>query len=176
MYRHPTGVTPMAVVTKEQSQTKKMNAAELMEQPNSETAKLHAWIRTQSNAPAQRPWFADVSDAVGELATGRVAANQLKMVAHRWRWREIHPYLQRISDIARNAEIKPLETTDRQGILLTNPGLGGRLQITHTNRCFGAGYNRCDIAAAHVHSPNASRTILSAKAGYTNVEGERWQC
>jgi gentisate 1,2-dioxygenase len=166
----------MAVVTKEQSQTKKMNAAELMEQLNSETAKLHAWIRTQANAPAQRPWFADVSDAAGELATGRVAANQLKMVAHRWRWREIHPYLQRISAIARDAEIKPLETTDRQGILLTNPGLGGRLQITNTIRCSVAVYNRGDIAPAHVHSPNASRTILSEKGGYTNVEGERCDC
>ncbi len=166
----------MAVMTKEQSQSKTMNAAELMEQLNSETAKLHAWIRTQANAPAQRPWFADVSDAVGELATGRVAANQLKMVAHRWRWREIHPYLQRISDIARNAEIKPLETTDRQGILLTNPGLGGRLQITNTIRCSVAVYNRGDIAPAHVHSPNASRTILSDKGGYTNVEGERCEC
>jgi gentisate 1,2-dioxygenase len=166
----------MAVMIKEQSQSKTKNAAELLEQLNSETAKLHAWIRTQANAPAQRPWFADVSDAVGELATGRVAANQLKMVAHRWRWREIHPYLQRISEIARNAEIKPLETTDRQGILLTNPGLGGRLQITNTIRCSVAVYNRGDIAPAHVHSPNASRTILSNKGGYTNVEGERCEC
>src|SRR5258708_28201820 len=155
----------MAVVTKEQSQTKKLNAAELMEQLNSETAKLHAWIRTQANAPAQRPWFADISDAVGELATGRVAANQLKMVAHRWRWREIHPYLQRISEIARNAEIKPLETTDRQGILLTNPGLGGPLQITNKIRCSVARYNRGDIAAAHVHRPDAIRTLRSEKGG-----------
>ena len=166
----------MAVMTKEQSQSKTRNAAELLEQLNVETAKLHAWIRTQANAPAQRPWFADVSDAVGELAKGRVAANQLKMVAHRWRWREIHPYLQRISEIARDAEIKPLETTDRQGILLTNPGLGGRLQITNTIRCSVAVYNRGDIAPAHVHSPNASRTILSNKGGYTNVEGERCEC
>ena len=166
----------MAVMTKEQSQSKTRNAAELLEQLNVETAKLHAWIRTQANAPAQRPWFADVSDAVGELAKGRVAANQLKMVAHRWRWREIHPYLQRISEIARDAEIKPLETTDRQGILLTNPGLGGRLQITNTIRCSVAVYNRGDIAPAHVHSPNASRTILSNQGGYTNVEGERCEC
>jgi gentisate 1,2-dioxygenase len=84
----------------------------------------------------------------GELATGRVAANQMKMLAHRWRWREIHPYLQRISEIARDAEIKPIETTDRQGILLTNPGLGGRLQITNTIRCSIAVYNRGDIAPA----------------------------
>jgi len=166
----------MAVITKKQSQSKNLNAAELMEELNSETAKLHAWIRTQANAPAQRPWFVDTGDAGGALATGRVAANQLKMVAHRWRWREIYPYLQRISAIARDAEIKPIETTDRQGILLTNPGLGGRLQITNTIRCSIAVYNHGDIAPAHVHSPNASRTILSNKGGYTNVEGELCEC
>jgi gentisate 1,2-dioxygenase len=166
----------MSVASKVQAQTKKPSAAELMEQLNSETAKLHAWIRTQANAPAQRPWFADMGETGGALATGRVAANQMKMLAHRWRWREIHPYLQRISEIARDAEIKPIETTDRQGILLTNPGLGGRLQITNTIRCSIAVYNHGDIAPAHVHSPNASRTILSEKGGYTNVEGERCEC
>ena len=30
-----------------------------------------------------------------------------------------------------------------------------------------------DVAPAHIHSANASRTILSEKGGYTNVEGER---
>jgi len=154
------------------------SAAELMDQLNTETAKLNAWIRTQANSPAQRPWFADTGGATGtgNLAKGRVAANQMKMQAHRWRWREISPYLFKISEIARNAEVKPLETTDRQGILLTNPGLGGRLQITNTIRCSIAIYNHGDIAPAHVHSPNASRTILSDKGGYTNVEGERCEC
>ena len=106
-----------------------MSAAELMDQLNTETAKLNAWIRTQANSPAQRPWFADTGGATGtgELAKGRVAANQMKMQAHRWRWREISPFLFKISEIARNAEVKPLETTDRQGILLTNPGLVKRM-------------------------------------------------
>jgi gentisate 1,2-dioxygenase len=155
-----------------------VSAAELMDQLNTETAKLNAWIRTQANSPAQRPWFADPGGATGtgELAKGRVAANQMKMQAHRWRWREISPFLFKIAEIARNAEVKPLETTDRQGILLTNPGLGGRLQITNTIRCAIAIYNHGDIAPAHVHSPNASRTILSDKGGYTNVEGERCEC
>jgi gentisate 1,2-dioxygenase len=157
---------------------RKLSAAELMDQLNSETGKLNAWIRTQANSPAQRPWFTDTGGATGsgELAKGRVAANQMKMQAHRWRWREISPYLYRIAEIARSAEEKPLETTDRQGILLTNPGLGGRLQITNTIRCAIAIYNHGDIAPAHVHSPNASRTILSEKGGYTNVEGERCEC
>jgi gentisate 1,2-dioxygenase len=164
----------MSVATKENSS--RLSASEMMDQMNTETAKLHAWIRTQANAPAQRPWFKDTSEAVGTLAKGRVAANQMKMLAHRWRWREINPYLQKIAEIARNADIKPLETTDRQGILLTNPGLGGRLQITNTIRCAIAIYNPGDIAPAHVHSPNASRTILSDRGGYTNVEGERCEC
>jgi len=165
----------MNVVTKPPQGT---NAAELMDQLNTETAKLNAWIRTQANAPAQLPWFADAGgDAgTGNLGKGRVAANQLKMQQHRWRWRELSPYLFKIAEIARNAEIKPIETTDRQGILLTNPGLGGRLQVTNTIRCAIAIYNPGDIAPAHVHSPNASRTILSDKGGYTNVEGERCDC
>ena len=67
----------------------------------------------------------------------------------------------------------PIEFADRQSILLTNPGLNGRLQVTNTIRCAISIYNPGDIAPAHVHSPNASRTILSDKGGYTNVEGER---
>ena len=153
-------------------------AAEMLDQLNTETPKLHVWIRTQANSPAQRPWFADPGGVAGtgDLAKGRVAANQLKMQAHRWRWAEISPYLYKIGEIARNADVKPLETTDRQGILLTNPGLGGRLQITNTIRCAIAIYNPGDVAPAHIHSPNASRTILSDRGGYTNVEGERCEC
>ena len=153
-------------------------AAEMLDRLNAETPKLHVWIRTQANSPAQRPWFADAGGAsgLGDLAKGRVAANQMKMAAYRWRWREISPYLDKIGEIARNADVKPLETTDRQGILLTNPGLGGRLQITNTTRAAIAIYNPGDVAPAHIHSPNASRTILSDKGGYTNVEGERCDC
>jgi gentisate 1,2-dioxygenase len=153
-------------------------AAEMLDQLNSETPKYNIWIRTQANSPAQRPWFTDPGGATGagELARGRVAANQLKMQAHRWRWKDIHSFLSKIGEIARAADVKPLETTDRQGILLTNPGLGGRLQITNTIRAAIAIYNPGDVAPAHIHSPNASRTILSEKGGYTNVEGERCEC
>ncbi|HEY4265326.1 MAG TPA: cupin domain-containing protein [Micropepsaceae bacterium] len=164
----------MSVVAKENPG--RASAAERVEEMNTETAKLHAWIRTQANAPAQRPWFTDMGETGGTLAKGRVAANQMKMLAHRWRWREIYPYLRKISEIATEAKGELLERTDRQGILLTNPGLGGRLQITNTIRCAVAIYNHGDIAPAHVHSPNASRTILSDKGGYTNVEGERCEC
>src|SRR5262249_34230862 len=91
----------------------------------------------------------------------------------RWRWKDYKAYLDRLSTIAAKADVPPIEFADRQSILLTNPGLNGRLQVTNTIRCAISIYNPGDIAPAHVHSPNASRTILSDKGGYTNVEGER---
>jgi len=150
-------------------------ARELMEQLNTDAAKSFVWVRTQMNAPAQRPWFTDTGGATGtgQMASGRVAANQLKAAAHRWRWEEYSTYLQRIAGIASQADVSPIEFADRQSILLTNPGLNGRLQVTNTIRCAISIYNPGDVAPAHVHSPNASRTILTEKGGYTNVEGER---
>ena len=32
-------------------------AREMMEAINAEAAKYNVWVRTQANAPAQRPWF-----------------------------------------------------------------------------------------------------------------------
>ena len=95
------------------------------------------------------------------------------MRAVMWRWSEFSPYLHRISEIARKAEVSPIEFADRQSILLLNPGLNGRLQVTNTIRCAISIYNPGDVAPVHLHSPNASRTILSDKGGYTVVEGER---
>jgi gentisate 1,2-dioxygenase len=151
-----------------------LGAREAMEQLNSEAAPLHIWLRTQANAPAQRPWFRDTGlTASGRVAAGRVGAAQLKPVAHLWRWREIGPYLDRIAEIARGAEVSPIEFAERQQFLLTNPGLGGRLQVTGTMRCAVSIYNPSDVAPVHIHTPNASRTILSEHGGYTTIEGER---
>jgi gentisate 1,2-dioxygenase len=149
-------------------------AREAMEQLNTETGPLNIWLRTQANAPAQRPWFRETNlDAAGQVAGGRVGTNQMKALPHRWRWKEISPYLDRISQIAKNSDVSPIEFADRQQFLLTNPGLGGRLQVTSTIRCAISIYNPGDVAPVHVHAPNASRTILSEKGGYTTIEGER---
>jgi gentisate 1,2-dioxygenase len=168
----------MAVATKEKESVRpalSSKAKELMEALNTDAASSHVWVRTQMNSPAQRPWFTDTGgkSGAGQMATGRVAANQLKCQPHRWRWKEYSQFLDRIAGIAAKADVSPIEFADRQSILLTNPGLNGRLQVTNTIRCAISIYNPGDIAPAHVHSPNASRTILSEKGGYTNVEGER---
>src|SRR6266576_5416405 len=187
--RNSTRRNAMAIATKaqEKPQEKSQNGARpalssraraLMEELNADAAKSHIWVRTQMNSPAQRPWFTDTGgqSGAGQLATGRVAANQLKASPYRWRWKEYSEYLDRIAGIAAKADVSPIEFADRQSILLTNPGLNGRLQVTNTIRCAISIYNPGDIAPAHVHSPNASRTILSDKGGYTNVEGERCEC
>jgi gentisate 1,2-dioxygenase len=151
-----------------------VDAREVMERLNAEAGGLHIWLRTQANAPAQRPWFRDTGlEASGRTAAGRVGAAQLKPVAHHWRWREIAPYLDRIAEIARGADVSPIEFAERQQFLLTNPGLGGRLQVSSTMRCAVSIYNPGDVAPVHIHTPNASRTILSDKGGYTTIEGER---
>jgi len=151
-----------------------MDAEEAMERLNAEAGGLHIWLRTQANAPAQRPWFRETGlQASGGLAEGRVGAAQLKPIAHRWRWSEIASYLDKIADIARGADVSPIEFAERQQFLLTNPGLGGRLQVTSTMRCAVSIYNPSDVAPVHIHTPNASRTILSENGGYTTIEGER---
>jgi gentisate 1,2-dioxygenase len=153
-----------------------IKAREVMEELNADAGKLNIWVRTELNAPAQRAWFTDTGGetGAGELAKGgRVAANQLKTQACRWRWKDYHPFLQRLEAIARRADVSPIEFADRQSILLTNPGLAGRLQVTTTMRTAISIYTPGDVAPAHIHSANASRTILTERGGYTNVEGER---
>jgi gentisate 1,2-dioxygenase len=152
-----------------------VKARELMEELNADAGKLNIWVRTELNAPAQRAWFADTGggSGAGQLAKGRVAANQIKTLPCRWRWKDYGPFLERIEAIARRADVSPIEFADRQSILLTNPGLGGRLQVTTTMRTAISIYTPGDVAPAHIHSANASRTILSERGGYTNVEGER---
>src|ERR1700724_2939492 len=111
-------------------------ARELMEAINSEAGKHNIWVRTQANAPAQRPWFSETrGEGSGQLASGLVAANQMKTLPHMWPWKDFSPYLHRISEIARKADISPIEFADRQSILLLNPALNGRLQVTNTIRC-----------------------------------------
>jgi len=153
-----------------------VKARELMEKLNADASKLNIWVRTEMNAPAQRSWFTDPGGdtGAGQLAGGgRVSANQIKALPTLWRWKDYRPFLDRINEIAARADVSPIEFADRQSILLTNPGLGGRLQVTSTMRCAISIYTPGDVAPAHIHSANASRTILSDKGGYTNVEGER---
>ena len=172
-------MTAAAATTQKKTPAALSNKArELMEEINAEAGKHNIWVRTQANAPAQRPWFSD--DQRRRQRPARVRARRRQpdedAAAISGAGREFSPYLHRISEIARKAEVSPIEFADRQSILLLNPGLNGRLQVTNTIRCAISIYNPGDVAPVHLHSPNASRTILSDKGGYTVVEGERCDC
>jgi hypothetical protein len=107
----------------------------MMDELDADAGKLNIWVRTELNAPAQRAWFTDTGEltGAGQLAKGgRVAADQIKTLPCQWRWKDYGPFLERIEAIAKRADVSPIEFADRQSILLTNPGLGGRLQVTTT--------------------------------------------
>jgi gentisate 1,2-dioxygenase len=148
------------------------HARQLLEELNAEAAEHSVWVRTEANAPAQRSWFSEPTASRGTLSSGRVGISQLKMAPYVWRWRDYEPFLRRLSDFASSAEVSPIAFADRQSILLLNPGLKGRLQVTNVIRCAISIYNPGDVAPSHVHSPNATRTILTERGGYTNIEGE----
>src|SRR5215831_13358146 len=102
----------MAVATQEKETVRpalSSKARAMMEEINTEAGKSHIWVRTQMNAPAQRPWFADTGgkSGAGAMASGRVAANQLKTLPYRWRWNEYRGYLERIAGIASQADVSP---------------------------------------------------------------------
>lgn len=125
------------------------------------------WIRTKWNLAPQKSWH------LGESSAPEPSANSLpldhsKPVAHLWRWTDIESYLHVLTELC------PLELTERQSVLLTNPAFGTKgVKITNTMRIAISIYKQGDIAHAHLHSPNASRTIISDAGGYTEVEGER---
>ena len=133
-----------------------------LEELNHEASRHHIWLRTRANAPQHLPWHVGAVEQMPmhDAAHGRA-------LPHLWKWRDIEPYLHRI------AEIAPLDMTERQQFLLTNPGFGGRLQIAPTIRIAISIYKPGDNAEQHLHTPNASRTILSHEGGYTIVDGER---
>ena len=143
---------------------------EEMERLNQEAAPLHIWLRTRANAPQKNPWHQGVEEQPSVLpkntARERAPPAIYRAVPHLWKWTDIEPYLHRI------AEIAPLEFTDRQQFLLLNPALGGALRVTNTIRVAISIYKPGDKAKNHMHTPNASRTILSNTGGYTSVDGE----
>ena len=133
-----------------------------MERLNEEAADLHIWLRTRANTGIRRPWRDGAAEPLPEPGRGPARA-----APHVWKWDRIAPYLMRIAAIA------PLEFTDRQQFLLTNPGFGGQIKVTNTIRVAVSLYKPGDEAPVHMHTPNASRTILSDQGGYTLIEGER---
>ena len=138
-----------------------------LEELNAEAAERGLWIRTRWNLPNQTPWHLGASrrPAPGPYTLG---VEYPAADPHVWKWPEIEKYLMRL------VELCPLELTERQSVLLTNPAFGTKgVKVTNTMRIAISIYKRGDVAESHMHTPNASRTIISDSGGYTVVEGEK---
>ena len=137
-----------------------------LEELNHEAARKNIWIRTRWNSATSKPWHTHDSTPPTIGAHG-LPIEHAKPVPHIWKWDEFAPYLRKV------AELCPLELTERQSVLLINPALKSGYKVTNTIRIAISIYKPGDNAVPHMHSPNASRTILSNGGGYTLVEGER---
>ena len=138
-----------------------------LEELNTEAAERGLWIRTRWNLPNQTSWHLGTSrrPAPGPYTLG---VEYPAADPHVWKWPDIEKYLLQL------VELCPLELTERQSVLLTNPAFGTRgVKVTNTMRIAISIYKKGDVAESHMHTPNASRTIISESGGYTVVEGEK---
>jgi len=138
-----------------------------LEELNEEAQERKLWIRTRWNLPNQKSWHLGSSERPdpGPYTLGVEYPAAQPFV---WKWGDIEKYLMTLVDLC------PLELTERQSVLLTNPAFGIKgVKVTNTMRVAISIYKKGDVAESHMHTPNASRTIISDSGGYTMVEGEK---
>ena len=152
-------------ITPEREEKLKGILAEL-EAMNEGARANNLWIRTKWNSANQKPWHTHDPEPPAISEHGLPLENA-KPVPHVWKWDSFSDYLYKLADLC------PLELTERQSVLLTNPAFTTGYKVTNTIRIAISIYKQGDNAVPHMHTPNASRTILSEGAGYTYVEGER---
>lgn len=121
----------------------------------------------------------DYSDLVAALAAAdaqplwdrymRITSREPKPrdVAHLWRWREMHPLIERaVREVS-------MEDAERRVLLLTNPALGSGITTT-TNLSAGLQVlEPGEHAGAHRHSLSALRFVMSGSGAVTIVNGKR---
>ena len=84
-----------------------------------------------------------------------------------WRWQDVYPQL------LRSGELITTEEAERRVLVLENPGLPGRSQVTDT--LYG-GLQLIlpgEVAPAHRHTQSALRFVLHGDGAYTAVDGEK---
>lgn len=88
-------------------------------------------------------------------------------VAHLWRYAEIKPYL------LESGGLITAQEAERRVLILENPGLQGKSQITTS---LYAGLQLVlpgEVAPAHRHSQSALRFVIDGQGAHTSVDGER---
>ncbi len=84
-----------------------------------------------------------------------------------WAWKEMKQLM------IESEKLIDINEAERRGLILLNPGLGGKPYMTNT--IFGDVQILApgEKAPAHRHTTSASRFFLEGEGGYTTVEGEK---
>jgi gentisate 1,2-dioxygenase len=84
-----------------------------------------------------------------------------------WSWKEMKQLM------LESEKLIDINEAERRGLILLNPGLGGKPYMTNT--IFGDVQILApgEKAPAHRHTTSASRFFLEGEGGYTTVEGEK---
>jgi glucose-6-phosphate dehydrogenase assembly protein OpcA len=107
-------------------------ARALMEELNTDAAKSHIWVRTQMNAPAQRPWFTDTGGqsgagtAISDLSWSRLTPWR-ELTAQFFDAPALAPHLAEITRVAVDYEARAGAVVDRSQALLLVGWLAARL-------------------------------------------------
>ncbi|MBI4635098.1 MAG: cupin domain-containing protein [Candidatus Rokubacteria bacterium] len=92
-------------------------------------------------------------------------------VPHLWRWADVAPVLRKTGEIIGvGAHVAEAE---RRALILSNPGLGGRPDITTTLYADLQLVRPGEVAPAHRHTTTANRFIMEGEGGFTVVAGEK---
>ncbi|MET0539632.1 MAG: cupin domain-containing protein [Xanthobacteraceae bacterium] len=84
-----------------------------------------------------------------------------------WTWAEMKELL------LESAQVIGINEAERRGLILANPGLGGKPYLTSTLFADVQILSAGEQAPAHRHTTSASRFFMEGEGGYTTVEGER---
>ena len=88
-------------------------------------------------------------------------------VPHRWRYREIRPF------VLESAQHISAREAERRVLILENPGLRGSSQVTGTLYAGMQLIMPGEVAPPHRHTQSALRFIVEGHGAYTTVDGEK---
>jgi gentisate 1,2-dioxygenase len=97
----------------------------------------------------------------------RTSKPETGVVPYLWPWAEVKALMEEAGRLV------GIDESERRGLVLANPGLGGLPYMTNT--LFGdiQLLTPGEAAPAHRHTTSASRFFMEGTGGYTVVEGER---
>jgi gentisate 1,2-dioxygenase len=86
---------------------------------------------------------------------------------HLWKWPEIEALMYESRDLI------PIQTAERRGLFLANPGLNGRPFMTSTLLSDLQLLSPGESAPSHRHTSSSSRLHVKGRGAFTTVEGEK---